>query len=220
VATLFAVLATSTIVQISTALAIGTFEGYRWGWSTGGFIALIASNIMLIMRVVDWAAWWRRMWPWLVVTAVLAFGVMVAAYQPSAATHGLPDEPSFRPVSEWEKVDEPARRVTEATGEYYVLQTEISPCYVGQGWGHCIDKLIVEYEYACIGNNLTANSERVCESYKDEIVDMQSRGSPGSTVATLGGGGTLTLEPHSSTRTLPVVSHVAVCYFGSFGECS
>ena len=211
---------TSTVVQILTTLALGSFDNYRWGWSTGGAVALVAGIYMLVKKHDSWAIWWRRMWPWLLLTSVLAFGVMVAAYQPSSSSEGLPDKPSFGLASEWAVVDEASHQVTVETDEYDVFMTEISPCCIGQDWGACISSYIAEFKYACTERNLSLTGLNICRNYEDTIVEMQSRGESGSTVSSLGGNGTLAVSPHTLSQTLPAVTHVAVCYLGLFGECS
>lgn len=160
------------------------------------------------------------MWPWVLVTAVLAFGVMVAAFRPSTTTEGLPFDSSFGLVSEWANVDEPAKLAEVETGNLNIVMSDINTCHVGQDWGECINANIDEYNKVCVGLSLSDSAKRLCEDYEAVIVDMQNRGGAGWTVTTLGGWGGLSTEAETKLDSIPAVSHVAVCYFGLFGECS
>jgi hypothetical protein len=219
-ATFFSVGAVSTAVQLGTAIGLGTFDNYRWGWSTGGLLALVALISMHVRTPRAWRVWWSRMWPWLAITAVLAFAVMIAAFKPATSTVGLKFGPSFGLVSQWAKVDEPSRLAEVESGSFNIAVSEINPCHVGQPWGDCINAHIDEYSQTCVGTSLTATAASLCRNYEQHVVQMQNEGGPGFTVASLGGYGTLHLVPETTLTRIPAVTHVAVCYLGVFGECS
>lgn len=218
-ASLFAVGATSTAAQLATALALGAFDGDRAAWSTGGLLALVIAIYLARKRLQDWLEWWRRIRVWLAITAVVAFGVTVASYQPTTSTQGLPEGPTPALVSEWAKVTEPSRTVQVETGRDIITMTQINPCYLGQAWGDCIGAMTDEYNYACVGRSLNFEGRTLCDNYESQIVRMQGEGGAGWTVSSLGSGGTLTVAPEMRSERLPPTKVVAVCYFWYLGEC-
>lgn len=130
----------------------------------------------------------------------------------------------------WTKVDVPEQPETfrseqYATGSFIVTNTGTAPCYVGQDWYECRNKMVDEYNRECYDRSLVATSAALCESYVEEIDRMEAVGEYGSTVASLGGYGYLRSEPEYATRQVSnrdqrsAVTHEAVCYLGFVGEC-
>ena len=233
-AAFLAVGATSTIVQVITALALGTAQYFDWRWSTGGLVS-IAAAIFMWFKGTSWATWRHRIWPWLIVVGVMAAGFMVVQAPSVAADRDLPSSPSFGFASHWTKIDSEAtfEFVREPTGKVRVDYSGIKACYIDQPWHECIDAVVSEYQFACVRSDLSTDLPMyiytdydgellsVCEGTLRQIQDMQKRGGSGHVVATPGAE---KLQVMDETRRVQVVkeparTHVAVCYLGSMGEC-
>lgn len=233
-AALFAVGATSTLVQIVTALALGTAQYFDWRWSTGGLVA-IAAAIFMWFKGTSWASWRRRIWPWLLAVGVVAAGSMFVQSPSIAADRDLPGSPSFGLASYWTKVDAAAQYeiVQQPTGKVLVDYSGIKACHLGQPWHACIDVVISEYQFACVGIELSASTPvyvyehhngstlDVCEATLHDIQDMQQQGGSGYIVTSLGAEKLLVTEETRPIRVVkePARTHVAVCYLGFVGEC-
>jgi hypothetical protein len=131
----------------------------------------------------------------------------------------------------WEKTDVPAKAATfrsevYLTGNYDVLDSGFSPCFLGEDFTSCTNSYISEYNYACTGFPLTTAGYAYCARYLSMIQDMQARDSYGSYVSSLGSWGVLSPIAEEDTRQIsnndarPAVTHSAVCVFGFLGECS
>ncbi|MHA6667367.1 hypothetical protein ACX3O0_00700 [Homoserinimonas sp. A447] len=227
-----AVGATSTIVQVITALALGTAQYFDWRWSTGGLVS-VAAAIFMWSKGTSWATWRHRIWPWLIVVGFMAAGFMFVQSHSVAADRDLPSSPSFGFASHWTKVDSEAtfEFVWEPTGKVDVDYSGIKACYIDQPWHECIDAVVSEYQFACVRSDLSTDLPihlqrdyqllNVCEATLRDIQNMQKQGGAGFVVATPGHE---KLQVTDETRRIQVVkeparTHVAVCYLGFMGEC-
>ena len=234
-AAFFAVGATVTVVQVIIAVMLGTFLNYDWRMSSGGLLAFGVA-IYIGIRCRSWAEWRRRLWPWLVVGGVAAATVTaIQASQVVDEAEALPRKPTSAVVSRWEKVDAPAdyRTVEVPTGAVLVEASEINICFAGQSAVECLNQVIDNYEDVCLGHDIspdtptghheTANGPIVtaCESQLLWIKDWQAKVEVGSTIPN--STWQKLVAKHETMRkremVAPESSHIATCYFGSFGEC-
>lgn len=76
VATLLVLGLTSTLVQVATAASLGLSLQYD-RWSTGGLLAFVGA-IYMGVKCKTWEDWKRKIWIWVVLTALVA---LVVSYQ-------------------------------------------------------------------------------------------------------------------------------------------
>lgn len=233
-ATLFAIGAISTVVQFVTALSMNTAQYFDWRWSTGGLLALVAA-IFMWAKAKNWQQWRRGVLPWLVVTGLIAFGSISVQSASVAPKLELPDRPSFGVASHWTKVDEPAKYEWQyqASGKVLVDYSGIRACHLGQPWHECINDIVDEYNFACVGTALSDATPKyryarfddraltVCDATLLDIQDMQAQGGAGYIVTSLGSDKLIVEDEQVRVRVQkePERVHVAVCYLGLFGEC-
>ncbi|MFF2488054.1 hypothetical protein ACFVSU_16735 [Microbacterium sp. NPDC058062] len=130
----------------------------------------------------------------------------------------------------WTVVDVPEHKETFRTEEYltgaYIVENlGGNPCYVGQDWYECRNKMVDEYNRECAARSLTESSRLLCDDYGAELDRMEEVGDYGWVVETLGSYGYLRSTQESSTRQVsnndyrPAITHEATCYLGFLGEC-
>lgn len=120
------------------------------------------------------------------------------------------------------------------TGVYNVSMDSDNPCYIGEDWTDCINAYVDEYNSSCANRKLTkgyidsvdiflngsttnATGSSLCKAYSNHIDEMKEKDCPGCYVSSLGSWGHLHVE--ELTKTVPAVTHEAVCYLGFIGEC-
>lgn len=111
------------------------------------------------------------------------------------------------------------------TGLFVVEDDHVSPCYEGQDWFDCRDRLSAEHSRVCVDTELTPESIALCEDYKLQVDRMELTGDFRSSVVLAGDYGSLASTAEVAARMVsngdfrPAVTHDAVCYLGFLGEC-
>jgi hypothetical protein len=136
---------------------------------------------------------------------------------------------TFSTARHWTKTIVPERAETFSaetyfTGNYNIVDDNVTPCWIRQSWVGCSNLYVDEYNATCAAYSLTSSGSAVCANYRSMIEDMQSQS--WSYVASLGGYGRLTAVPEEATRQVsnndyrPAKTKEAVCYLGFLGECA
>jgi hypothetical protein len=131
----------------------------------------------------------------------------------------------------WEKIDVPAHAETfhtetYLTGNFDIVDDNVSPCYIRQSWVGCTNVYVAIYNATCASYPLTDSAQSYCSSYLSMIYDMQSQS--WSYLASIGNPAWGTLGVVAEEATMQVSNndyraaetHSAVCYLGFLGECN
>lgn len=232
--------ATVTFTQLLAALMLGTSRFYDWRMSTGG-IAAIAVGIYIAIKCRTWKEFRNRIWPWALIAAVLAASLTFVDSSTATATANnnfLPSKPQPALVSQWEKIDTPAvvELVEQPTGKVLVEASEIMLCHAGQPTVDCVNRVIADYEEACVRNEVSINSQvyappdgdtsaprSICGWRIRDIKEAQAHEgySPNWTISEAA---YVKLVVTPETNKVSVVTqeqqtHVATCVLGILGEC-
>jgi hypothetical protein len=135
---------------------------------------------------------------------------------------------TFSTARHWTKTVVPERAETFSTetyftGNYNIVDDNITPCWIRQSWVGCTNLYVNEYNATCAAYSLTSSGSGLCANYRSMIEVMQSQS--WSYVASLGGYGRLSAIPEEATRQVsnndyrPAKTKEAVCYLGFLGEC-
>lgn len=130
----------------------------------------------------------------------------------------------------WEKIDVPAHAETfhsetYLTGDYDIVDNNVSPCYIRQSWVGCTNVYVAIYNATCAAYPLTSSGSNYCNMYLAMINDMKSQS--WSYLASIPSNpwGSLSVIAEEATRSVsnndyrPAQTHEAVCYLGFLGEC-
>lgn len=229
-----------TFTQLVVALMLGISRFYDWRMSTGG-IAAIAVGIYIAIKCRTWKEFRNRIWPWALIAAVLAASLTFMDSSTATATANndfLPRKPQPGLVSQWEKIDTPAvvEWVEQPTGKVLVEESEIMLCHAGQPTVDCVNRVIADYDKACVRNEVSTDSRlytppdgdtsaprNICEWRIQHIKEAQAHESY-SPNWTQSEAGWVKLVVTPETERVSVVTqeqqtHVATCVLGILGEC-
>lgn len=237
VAALFLIGITVTAVQMVVSLNLDTFQHYEWRLSTGGLLAL-GVGIYVSVKCRTWSEFRRRIWPWLVVAAVVsALFTIMQAVLPQDDEGPLPREPEPGLVSKWEKIDSYPEweYVPEPTGKVLVDFSGIMLCHKDQAAPECMAALVGNYEEVCLTLPVSRDSVQykdpetelilynACQWRLKEIKEQQAsdRSAEGWVVASSGWDKLVASPETENVRVVikDTQTHVATCVLGFFGEC-